>query len=159
MSEVSEAGVAGVASEASEMSAGAPAPAPQRQRLPDTRNAVTRKLTLIASQDETPVEIDVYVTVGLYDDGRPGEVFVKIGKQGETLGGFADAVALCMSIGLQHGVPLAAFTSKLRHLRFQPAGRTADPAQRSATSLLDLVAGWLDRQFGITGEREVRRGA
>ena len=121
---------------------------PCREHLPDDRQAVTRKLTLRVPGEDDVQEITVYATVGLYPDGRVAELFLKVARQGSTISGFADAVAMCISIGLQYGVPLEAFVSKLRHQRFEPVGRTGDPEQPAASSLLDLVAGWLERRFG-----------
>lgn len=119
-------------------------PRPARRRLPDDRAAVTRTLRIVISSGE----VEAYATVGLYPDGQPGEVFLRVGKEGETIRGFADAVALCMSIGLQYGVPLAAYVEKLKGLRFEPAGRTSgDDEQRTASSVLDYLAGWMYRRF------------
>lgn len=92
----------------------------------------------------------MHVTVNPYPDGRPGELFAKLDKQGSTLSGFLDALAVSISIGLQHGVPLGSYTSKLRHMTFDPMGRVEgalgdEPKQVS--SLLDLLGGWLERRF------------
>lgn len=115
---------------------------PERQRLPDTRGSVTRKLSIRRPDDEG---IDVYVTVGFYESGDPGEVFIKVGKQGSTISGLLDAVAVCISVGLQHGILLSIYVRKLRHWSFDPSGATGDPDQPMASSVLDLVAGWLER--------------
>ena len=80
-----------------------------------------------------------YVTVGEYEDGRPGEVFMKVSKQGSTLAGIMDAFSISVSLGLQHGVPLATYVRKYTNMRFEPAGITDDPELRIATSLVDYI--------------------
>lgn len=120
----------------------------ERLRLPDERDGVTRVLRLHApGQNGAPAEVSCYVTVGLYPDGAPGELFIHVDREGSTLSGFADALAMAISIGLQYGVPLAAYTGKLRRTRFEPAGSTGDAAHPFASSLLDYIAGWLERRF------------
>jgi ribonucleoside-diphosphate reductase alpha chain len=79
------------------------------------------------------------VTVGEYEDGRPGEVFMKVSKQGSTLAGIMDAFSISVSLGLQHGVPLATYVRKYTNMRFEPAGITDDPELRIATSLVDYI--------------------
>src|SRR5205807_4853907 len=80
-----------------------------------------------------------YVTVGEYDDGRPGEVFMKESKQGSTLAGIMDAFSISVSLGLQHGVPLKTYVQKYTNMRFEPAGMTDDPDIRFASSLVDYI--------------------
>ncbi len=79
------------------------------------------------------------MTVGEYEDGRPGEVFMKVSKQGSTLAGIMDAFSIAVSLGLQHGVPLATYVRKYTNMRFEPAGITDDPDLRIATSLVDYI--------------------
>ena len=79
------------------------------------------------------------MTVGEYEDGRPGEVFMKVSKQGSTLAGIMDAFSISVSLGLQHGVPLATYVRKYTNMRFEPAGITDDPDLRIATSLVDYI--------------------
>ena len=79
------------------------------------------------------------MTVGEYEDGRPGEVFLKVAKQGSTLAGIMDAFAISVSHGLQYGVPLEAFVEMFTNMRFEPAGMTDDPDIRFATSLVDYI--------------------
>ncbi len=88
-----------------------------------------------------------YLTVGIYDDGTPGEIFVKMAKEGSTLSGFMDGLALSISIGLQYGVPLQALVDKLMNTRFEPAGFTENPSIRYASSVLDYIARWLGGKF------------
>jgi ribonucleoside-diphosphate reductase alpha chain len=80
-----------------------------------------------------------YVTVGEYEDGRPGEVFIKVSKQGSTLAGIMDAFSISISLGLQHQVPLATFVRKYANMKFEPAGITDDPELRLVTSLVDYI--------------------
>jgi ribonucleoside-diphosphate reductase alpha chain len=121
----------------------------ERKRLPDTRQSVTRKLTIRHAEGE----LDIYVIVGLYEDGTPGELFCKAGKMGGTVSGLLDALSISISLGLQHGVPLQSYTSKLRGMRFEPSGATPDPDIRIAGSIVDLVARWLDTKFPGAGEK------
>ena len=95
-----------------------------------------------------------YVTVGEYDDGRPGEVFMKVSKQGSTLAGIMDAFSISVSLGLQHGVPLATYVRKYTNMRFEPAGITDDPDIRIATSLIDYIFRRLALDYLGREERE-----
>ena len=104
---------------------------PVRQKLPRTRNSKTFSFRV--------ADCHGYVTVGEYEDGRPGEVFLKVAKQGSTLAGIMDAFAISVSHGLQYGVPLEAFVEKFTNMRFEPAGMTDDPDIRIATSLVDYI--------------------
>lgn len=119
-----------------------PAPArPLRERLPDERKGVTRRFHVRAGGEN----VKVYVTVGRYPDGRIGEVFLKVDRQGTLASGALDAVALAISVGLQYGIPLGAFVDKFVGMRFEPAGFTGDndDRYRTCTSVLDLVARYL----------------
>jgi ribonucleoside-diphosphate reductase alpha chain len=80
-----------------------------------------------------------YATVGEYEDGRPGEVFIKVSKQGSTLAGIMDAFSISISLGLQHGVPLSTYVRKYSSMKFEPAGITDDAEIRIATSLVDYI--------------------
>jgi len=106
-------------------------PATTRTRLPRRRRSNTFAFRV--------ADCEGYVTVGEYEDGRPGEVFMKVSKQGSTLSGVMDAFAIAVSLGLQHGVPLATFVRKYTNLRFEPAGITDDPELRLASSLVDYI--------------------
>jgi ribonucleoside-diphosphate reductase alpha chain len=104
---------------------------PVRQKLPRTRTSKTFSFRVADCQG--------YVTVGEYDDGRPGEVFMQVSKQGSTLAGIMDAFSISISLGLQHGVPLATFVRKYANMKFEPAGITDDGELRIATSLVDYI--------------------
>jgi ribonucleoside-diphosphate reductase alpha chain len=122
---------------------------PERKRLPAERRSVTRTLRLPYShKDGSPDIMRFFITVGLYDDGSPGEVFIKADKTGSVASGALDAVGILMSLCLQHGIPLETITSKLRHMRFMPSGFTKDPELPSCSSPLDFVAQFLDLRFG-----------
>ncbi|HLK14643.1 MAG TPA: vitamin B12-dependent ribonucleotide reductase, partial [Fimbriimonadaceae bacterium] len=104
---------------------------PIRERLPRKRQSSTFAFRV--------ADCEGYVTVGEYDDGRPGEVFMKVSKQGSTLAGIMDAFSISVSLGLQHGVPLATYVKKYTNMRFEPAGMTDDPELRIAASLVDYI--------------------
>lgn len=121
---------------------------PQRKALLDTRSSVTRAFRIPNPQPDGSVELmRVYFIVGLYEDGRPGEIFVKADRQGSLAAGALDAVAITMSIGLQYGIPLRVLTDKLRGMAFDPSGYTRDGDIPSCRSILDLLARWLDMKF------------
>ncbi|MEX0682352.1 MAG: LAGLIDADG family homing endonuclease [Dehalococcoidia bacterium] len=123
-------------------------PRPYREPLPDERRSITHKFR-VADQDG-------YLTVGLYPDGRAGELFVKINKEGSTVSGLMDAVAKLASIALQYGVPLEDLAPKMRNTRFDPAGPTGNPDIPWATSIVDYVFHWLERKFTPGGEASGR---
>lgn len=122
-----------------------PASLPRRERLPHTRTSLTHKFDIQGHEG--------YVNVGFYPDGRPGELFITMAKEGSTVGGLMDVVATSVSIGLQYGVPLEVFVNKFAHGRFEPSGFTPNPDIRMAKSLTDYVFRWLGIQF-IPGYRE-----
>src|SRR5205823_14131446 len=111
----------------------------QRAKMPAERASVTHKFSVGGHEG--------YITVGLYADNRPGEVFIKMAKEGSTLSGVMDGLALTISVGLQYGVPLKVFVDKLLNTRFEPSGITANPNIRFASSVLDYIARWLGRRF------------
>jgi ribonucleoside-diphosphate reductase alpha chain len=118
---------------------------PSRERLPDERQAVTHHFQVGGH--------DGYVTVGLYPDGRVGEIFFRVTKEGSTVNGLMDSLGISMSMALQHGVPLKDLVRKLAHLRFEPAGATSNPKVRFAKSIPDYVARWLALEFLSENER------
>jgi len=117
--------------ESTALDAAAVPPAPVRQRLPRSRRSRTFEFRV--------ADCKGFVTVGEYDDGRPGEIFVRVSKQGSTLAGIMDAFAISLSHGLQYGVPLTAFVQAFVGMRFEPAGMTDDPDLRIANSLIDYL--------------------
>ncbi|HEY1169781.1 MAG TPA: vitamin B12-dependent ribonucleotide reductase [Verrucomicrobiae bacterium] len=118
---------------------------PLRRRLPETRMAMNHKFDIAGHEG--------YLTVGLFDDGRPGELFITMAKEGSTIGGLMDAVATLTSMSLQYGVPLEALVKKFSHQRFEPSGFTKNPEIRSTSSIIDYVFRWMALQF-IPGYRE-----
>jgi ribonucleoside-diphosphate reductase alpha chain len=129
----------------------------QREKMPLERASVTHKFSVGGHEG--------YVTVGMYEDGRPGEVFIKMSKEGSTLSGVMDGLALTISLGLQYGVPLKVFVDKLVNTRFEPSGITANPNIRFVSSVLDYIARWLGGRFisadylKLNGSAPVEAGA
>ena len=111
----------------------------QRRKLPDERKSLTHKFSIGGHEG--------YIIVGMYEEGRPGEIFIKMAKEGSTLSGFMDGLALSISIGLQYGVPLKALVDKLTNTRFEPSGFTENPSIRYSSSVLDYIARWLGGKF------------
>ncbi|HXQ26499.1 MAG TPA: vitamin B12-dependent ribonucleotide reductase [Candidatus Acidoferrales bacterium] len=126
----------------------AEAPAPQQQdlfpgtrrhKLPAERNSITHKFSVGGHEG--------YITVGMYEDRQPGEIFIKMAKEGSTLSGIMDAFALSVSISLQYGVPLRALVDKFVNSRFEPSGYTGNPKIRYAKSVVDYLGRWLGGKF------------
>jgi ribonucleoside-diphosphate reductase alpha chain len=126
---------------APETRADQPAPSQSRRRLPETRRSITHKFGIGA--------MECYVTVGLYEDGRPGEIFINPGKQGSTLSGILDSFAMTFSVAMQYGAPLEVMVEKLAHQQYEPSGITTskDPDLMFAASISDYLAKWLRKTF------------
>jgi len=122
---------------------------PLRRRLPETRTAVTHKFDIAGHEG--------YLTIGVFEDGTPGEMFITMAKEGSTIGGLMDSVAALTSISLQYGVPLDALVRKFSHQRFEPSGFTKNPQIGRASSIIDYVFRWMGSQF-IPGFIEKTRG-
>ena len=122
---------------------------PLRRRLPETRSAITHKFDIAGHEG--------YLTIGLFEDGYPGEMFITMAKEGSTIGGLMDSVAALTSISLQYGVPLEALVRKFTHQRFEPSGFTKNPQIRRASSIIDYVFRWTGIQF-IPGYLEKTTG-
>jgi len=118
---------------------------PLRRRLSDTRTAVTHKFDIAGHEG--------YLTVGLFEDGQPGELFITMAKEGSTIGGLMDGIGTLTSLALQYGVPLDALVRKFAHVRFEPSGFTKNPEIRNAASITDYVFRWMGFQF-VPGYRE-----
>ena len=118
---------------------------PLRRRLPETRTAITHKFDIAGHEG--------YLTVGLFEDGQPGELFITMAKEGSTIGGLMDSIGTLTSMALQYGVPLEALVRKFAHQRFEPSGFTKNPEVRNASSIIDYVFRWMAIQF-IQGYRE-----
>jgi ribonucleoside-diphosphate reductase alpha chain len=118
---------------------------PLRRRLFDTRTAITHKFDIAGHEG--------YLTVGLFENGQPGELFITMAKEGSTIGGLMDGIGTLTSLALQYGVPLEALVRKFAHVRFEPSGFTKNPDIRNAASITDYVFRWLALQF-VPGFRE-----
>lgn len=122
---------------------------PRRERLPDTRQSLTHKFNVGGHEG--------YINVGLYPDGRPGELFITMAKEGSTIGGLMDCFGTAISICLQYGVPLEVLVNKFSHTRFEPMGHTTNPDVRIAKSVVDYIFRWLGITF-LDGYREASNG-
>ena len=122
-----------------------------REKMPVERASVTHKFSVGGHEG--------YITVGMYEDNRPGEIFIKMSKEGSTLSGVMDGLALTISLGLQYGVPLKVFVDKLLNTRFEPSGITANPNIRFVSSVLDYIARWLGGRFISSDYLKLNGGA
>ena len=122
---------------------------PKRRKLPDERHAITHKFDIAGHEG--------YITVGLFDDGTPGEIFLTMAKEGSTISGFADAFAQAISYALQYGVPLQVLVDKFSHARFEPSGMTKNPEVRFAKSIVDYIFRWMATKF-LSPEAQFRAG-
>jgi ribonucleoside-diphosphate reductase alpha chain len=122
---------------------------PLRRRLPETRTAITHKFDIAGHEG--------YLTIGLFDDGQPGELFITMAKEGSTIGGLMDCIGTLTSMSLQYGVPLEALVKKFAHQRFEPSGFTKNPDIRNASSIIDYVFRFMAYQF-IPGYAEANGG-
>ena len=118
---------------------------PVRRRLPDEREAMTKKFSVAGHKG--------YVTVGMYEDGAPGELFIVMSKEGSTISGLMDGFATAISLALQYGVPLHVLVNKFAHTRFEPAGFTGDKDIPIAKSILDYIFRWLALKFLTQADR------
>ncbi len=110
-----------------------------RQKLPDERHALTHKFSVAGHEG--------YITVGLYDSGQPGEIFITMAKEGSTVSGLMDSFATAVSLALQYGVPLKVLCDKFSHTRFEPSGWSPNPEIRYAKSVMDYIFRWLGLKF------------
>jgi ribonucleoside-diphosphate reductase alpha chain len=115
-----------------------------RHRLPEERASITHKFSIAGHEG--------YITVGLYPTGQPGEIFIKMAKEGSTVSGLMDAFATSISLALQHGVPLKVLCEKFAHTRFEPSGWTGNEQIGYAKSLMDYIFRWLNLRF-LSGEQ------
>jgi ribonucleoside-diphosphate reductase alpha chain len=145
------AGATGTPNEAIDaaVAAAMAARAPIRRKLPDERQAITHKFDIAGHEG--------YITVGLFEDGMPGEIFLVMAKEGSTISGFADAFAQAISYALQYGVPLQALVDKFSHVRFEPSGMTRNPDVRFAKSIVDYIFRWMASKF-LSAEAQFAAG-
>ena len=118
---------------------------PHRRRLPAERTALTHKFDITGHEG--------YITVGLYPDGQPGEIFLKMAKEGSTVSGLMDTFATAISLSLQYGVPLRDLINKFAHVRFEPSGFTGNPEIPIAKSVIDYIFRWLGSRFLVGDDR------
>jgi ribonucleoside-diphosphate reductase alpha chain len=119
---------------------------PVRHKLPDERRALTHKFSINGHEG--------YITVGLYEDGQPGEIFLTMAKEGSTISGLMDAFATSISLAMQYGVPLKALVDKFSHMRYEPSGFTKNPEIPIAKSITDYIFRWLASRFLSTEEKQ-----
>ena len=115
-----------------------------RRRLPDERRSLTHHFSVGGQEG--------YVTVGLYEDGLPGELFIRMAKEGSTVSGLMDSFATAVSLALQYGVPLSVLCEKFSHMRFEPSGWSGNPKIGYAKSLMDYLFRWIELRF-LKGEQ------
>jgi ribonucleoside-diphosphate reductase alpha chain len=119
---------------------------PIRRKLPDERRALTHKFSINGHEG--------YITVGLYEDGQPGEIFLTMAKEGSTISGLMDAFATSISLAMQYGVPLRALVDKFSHMRYEPSGFTKNPEIPIAKSITDYIFRWLASRFLSNEEKQ-----
>jgi ribonucleoside-diphosphate reductase alpha chain len=112
---------------------------PVRRKLADERQSITHKFSIAGHEG--------YITVGLFEDGQPGELFITMAKEGSTISGLMDSFATAVSYGLQYGVPLKFFVDKFSHVRFEPSGYTGNPQVPYAKSIMDYIFRWMAAKF------------
>ena len=121
-------------------------PQANRHRLPDERVAITHHFSIGGNEG--------YLTVGLYPNGQPGEVFIRMAKAGSTISGLMECLGAVTSVSLQHGVPLKVLCSKLSHTRFEPSGWTGSAELGYAKSVMDYIFRWMELRF-LTGKQQL----
>jgi ribonucleoside-diphosphate reductase alpha chain len=112
---------------------------PTRRKLPDERRSITHKFSIAGHEG--------YITAGMYDDGQPGEIFIRMAKEGSTISGLMDSFATAVSMALQYGVPIKVLCDKFAHVRFEPSGYTNNPEIRFAKSIMDYIFRWMGLKF------------
>lgn len=117
-----------------------PTPPPHRQVLPETRTSITHKFNINGHEG--------YLTIGLHSDSRPGEIFIKMAKEGSTMSGMCQAFCRAFSLALQYGLSLEDAVSRFRGMRFEPMGHTNNPDIPECSSIVDYVAKFLELNFG-----------
>ena len=122
---------------------------PLRHRLPDERRSITHKFDIAGHEG--------YITAGMYEDGQPGEIFIRMSKEGSTISGLMDSFATAISMALQYGVPLRVLVDKFSHMRFEPSGFTKNPDIPMAKSIMDYIFRWLASKF-LDGEAQQEVG-
>jgi ribonucleoside-diphosphate reductase alpha chain len=122
---------------------------PVRRKLPSERKAITHKFSIGGHEG--------YITVGMYDDGQPGEIFLVMAKEGSAISGLMDSFATAISLALQYGVPLKVLIDKFSHVRFEPSGHTGNREIPFAKSIVDYIFRWLTSKF-LPEEEQIQAG-
>ncbi|MDP7070467.1 MAG: hypothetical protein QF561_03865 [Phycisphaerales bacterium] len=122
----------------------------QREILPTTRESTTHKFSVSGFEG--------YLTVGLFEDGRPGEIFIKMSKEGSTLSGLIQGFCRSFSISLQYGLPVDDAVRRFKGMIFEPSGATSNPEIPEASSILDYIARYLELQFGEVAQNRPPAG-
>ena len=117
-----------------------------RRVLPQTHKSITHKFSIDGHEG--------YLTIGLFEDGTPGEIFIKMSKEGSTLSGLIQGFCRAFSLAIQYGLPLPDAVERFRNMRFDPLGKTANPDIPQATSILDYVAQYLDYKFNVLSSED-----
>ena len=117
-----------------------------RRKLPNDRKSITHKFSVAGHKG--------YIVVGLYDDGSPGELFIRMNKQGSIISGLMDTIGILTSISLQHGAPVKTITDKLSGMSFEPSGYTGNKELPQAKSVVDYIFRWLELKFNVGGETD-----
>jgi ribonucleoside-diphosphate reductase alpha chain len=141
---IGEAGSSGPGDVSGTRATDSDGPVAMRRRLPDERHSLTHHFSVGGQEG--------YVTVGLYEDGLPGELFIRMAKEGSTVSGLMDSFATAVSLALQYGVPLRVLCDKFSHTRFEPSGWSGNPKIGYAKSLTDYLFRWLELRF-LNGEQ------
>ena len=123
---------------------------PHRRRLPNTRRSITHKFSVAGHEG--------YITVGLFEDGKPGEVFIRMAKQGSTVRGLVDTIAVLTSMALQNGVTVESLARKFRGSHFEPSGETANLKIPNVSSITDYIFAWLGMMFSNESRIEHSQG-
>ncbi len=140
-----EGGDSAVKADATSAASVSATPKPYRRRLPDERASITHKFNVGGHEG--------YLTIGLYEDGTPGEIFLRMAKEGSTISGLMDSFATAISLALQYGVPLKDLVNKFSHLRFEPAGFTTNRDIPMAKSLVDYIFRYMATKFMSADEK------
>ncbi|MDX1682609.1 MAG: hypothetical protein R3336_05780 [Phycisphaeraceae bacterium] len=118
-----------------------------RQQLPATRDSITHKFAIMGYEG--------YLTIGLFADGMPGEIFIKMAKEGSTLSGLVQGYCRAFSLALQYGLPLPEAVARFKGMRFEPMGATSNPEIPEAQSIIDYTARYLEMNFAPADQREL----
>ncbi len=125
----------------------------ERKRLPTTHNSVVHKVKITAGTSGD--EFTLFIILGFYDDGTPGELFINMGKAGSTMNGLLDSIGILCSYALQYGVPLDALCGRMQDIAFEPMGQTSNPDIPTCQSVIDYIFKWIGMNYGqreLTGD-------